>query len=243
MSPTPGILDIPAPLLGWLDASADALPPALRLAAWGGVCAITSMSVYWLLSPQARIKRARHSAECARVMLARYEGEFNGLLRLAGRSLAASLRQLCLVAAPALLASVPLLSVLAWLSTTQAYVTPAPGSPVSIRVISASRTETRTLIWPDGARLVVPAAAGPIRVELPSARVVSAIHKRRWWNALIGNPSGYLPEHSNIERVELMLERREVVSFGPPWLRRWEFWFLTSLLLFSIGMKRLCRIE
>jgi hypothetical protein len=47
----------------------------------------------------------------------------------------------------------------------------------------------------------------------------SALQKRQWWNSLIGNPIGYLPESSPLEWIDLDLPEKEYLPFGPTWLR------------------------
>ena len=55
-----GLFDLPAPLFAWLDGLLSGLaPPTLRLVLWGLVAAALSMGIYWLLSPQERIARAK----------------------------------------------------------------------------------------------------------------------------------------------------------------------------------------
>src|SRR3546814_5314754 len=51
-----GLLDLPLSALSWIDAGlAAVLPAAIRIALWGGIGAMVSMGLYWLVSPQRRI--------------------------------------------------------------------------------------------------------------------------------------------------------------------------------------------
>jgi hypothetical protein len=72
---------------------------------------------------------------------------------------------------------------------------------------------------------------------------VPTIHKRQWWNALIGNPLGYLPDSSRLEWIELGLPQREYLPFGPAWLRAWYVVFFGVLLAASLAIKVGARIE
>ncbi|MDQ3796891.1 MAG: hypothetical protein M3294_04805, partial [Pseudomonadota bacterium] len=65
-----GVLDIPAPLFAWLDELIGQLvPPGVRLVLWGVIGAAVSMGLYWLISPQEKIKRnAAKSIEARRAL-------------------------------------------------------------------------------------------------------------------------------------------------------------------------------
>ena len=80
------------------------------------------------------------------------------------------------------------------------------------------------------------------RSDVPLARPVPVVEKRHWWNALIGNPAGYLPEAGPVERIELSLPAVEVLPFGPSWLRGWEVLFFTLLVAFSLIIKKVGKI-
>jgi hypothetical protein len=77
----------------------------------------------------------------------------------------------------------------------------------------------------------------PLPVPVPT------VHKRQWWNALFGNPAGYLPGNARVERVEIDLPPKQVLAFGPSWLRSWEFVYLTVLLVSSIVIKIAFKIK
>jgi hypothetical protein len=72
---------------------------------------------------------------------------------------------------------------------------------------------------------------------------VPTIHKRQWWNALVGNPVGYLPDSSRLEWIELGLPQREYLTVGPAWLRAWYVVFFSVLLAASLAIKVAARIE
>lgn len=241
-----GVFDLPAPLLAVLDHGFGVVaPPVVRLIIWGLIGAVISMGAYWLLSPQRRIAAAKASALEARRELDAYDGELSGAWPLMRRMLRAALRQLGLVTAPAVLASLPVIAILAWLSNAYGYALPAGEAAVGVHTV------------PDGfqARLApshMPAAEHQIVVtdqegrvieRIPMAAPVSTIHKRQWWNSLIGNPAGYLPDQAVFDRVELDLPERQYLSVGPTWLRAWYVVFFTSLLVGSLAIKFATRIE
>jgi hypothetical protein len=86
-------------------------------------------------------------------------------------------------------------------------------------------------------RIVLADGAGRVVGEIAMTAPVPVIHKREWWNVLFGNPVGYLPDASPLERVDVELPGREYLGFGPSWLRSWEFVYFVVLLACSIAIK------
>ena len=85
--------------------------------------------------------------------------------------------------------------------------------------------------------------AGNVVERVPLSAPVPTIHKRQWWNALVGNPIGYLPDTSRLEWIELALPQKEYLTVGPAWLRAWYVVFLGALLAVSLAIKVAARIE
>src|SRR3546814_19779777 len=79
-------------------------------------------------------------------------------------------------------------------------------------------------------------------VQTCALPILTSLHKEQWWNVLIANPLGYLAADSPLELVEIALPRREVLPFGPWWLRTWEFVFFTTLVAASLAIKLLFRL-
>jgi hypothetical protein len=246
-----GLLDLPAPLFAGLDALLSGLaPPTLRLALWGVLAAALSMGAYWLLSPQTRIAQAKADALAARRALDAYDGELAEAWPLMGRVLRTALRQLGLVTSPALLGSLPVLALLAWLSTTYGHAFPPEGADIPVRTTpeaGAARVQPvpaeAAAAAEAGHQIVVLDDAGHVVERFLLSAPVPTIHKRQWWNALIGNPIGYLPDSSPLEWIELGLPQREYLSVGPPWLRAWYVVFFGVLLAASLAIKVAARIE
>jgi hypothetical protein len=240
------LFDLPAPLFAILDNGFGAVaPPVIRLVLWGLIGAVISMGAYWLLSPQGRIAEAKASALEARRELDAYDGELSGAWPLMRCMLRAALRQLGLVTAPAVLASLPVIAMLAWLSTAYGYALPAGEAPVGVHTVPEgfqARLAPSHLPAAEH-QIVVTDQEGRVIERIPMAAPVSTIHKRQWWNALIGNPAGYLPDQAVLERVELDLPERQYLSVGPTWLRAWYVVFFTSLLVGSLAIKVAARIE
>jgi hypothetical protein len=244
-----GLLDLPAPLFAALDDLLSGLaPPTLRLALWGVIAAALSMGAYWLLSPQQRIAEAKADALAARRALDAYDGEFAEAWPLMGRVLRTALRQLGLVTSPAVLGSLPVLALLAWLSTTYGHAFPPDGADIPVRTTPAAGDVQVQPVEADaaagaGRQILVLDARGNVVERFLLSAPVPTIHKRQWWNALIGNPIGYLPDGGPLEWIELGLPQREYLPLGPAWLRAWYVVFFGVLLAASLAIKAAARIE
>lgn len=236
-----GILDAPAPLFNWLDDQlAGLLPPVLRLLLWGVVAGVVSMLLYRAISPQASIARGKAELLAARRALDGYDGDFEGARPLMRRLLRVAVGQVGRTGWPGLLASLPVLFVLAWLSNAYGYAYPAPGSAPRIDTTPA-QYETQWLAEPTPRILVNEGAQ--VVADVPLQRPVPVVHKPRWWNVLLGNPAGYLPRDAAVDHIRIDLPPKQYLAFGPDWLRGWAPTFFTALLAASIALKVLARIE
>jgi hypothetical protein len=241
-----GVFDLPAPLFAVLDHGFGVVAsPVVRLIIWGLIGAVISMGAYWLLSPQRRIAEAKARALEARRELDAYDGELSGAWPLMRRMLRAALRQLGLVTAPAVLASLPVIAMLVWLDTAYGYALPAAEAPVAMHTVP-NGFEARLAPSHNPAaerQIVVTDQEGRVVERVPMAAPVSTIHKWQWWNFLIGNPAGYLPDQAVLDQIEIDLPERQYLSFGPTWLRAWYVVFFASLLVGSLAIKFAARIE
>jgi hypothetical protein len=243
-----GLFDLPASALTRLDAWLAAVLPAVwRLVLWGVVAAVVTMALYWRLSPQQRLGEAKRRLAASKVALDRFDGEFKDALPLMRTMLSQALRQVGLVTGPAIIAMLPVLCLVTWLSTTYGYS--FPGAGVAIRVHTLPETFSTTL---DAAlptaddphpRLLMSDRSGRIVHEQVLGAPVTTLHKRQWWNALIGNPAGYLPDTLGVERIDIALPRNAYVPFGPAWLHGWEAVFFVGLLITALAIKLGFRIH
>lgn len=241
-----GAFDLPAPILAWIDAQFGLVAaPQLRLVLWGIVAAAVSMVLYWLLSPQHQLIDTKRRALEARRALDRYDGDFGSAWPLIRKMLRLALRQVGLATWPALLASLPVIALIAWLSSSYGHAFPTTATEVSVRTFpqqlparlqatSGSPSSLHTIVVANDAGRVV----GRIELSAP----IATLHKRQWWNALFGNPLGYLPEDTELERIEIDLPPREYLPLGPWWMRSWHAVFFATLLIVSLAIKTACRI-
>jgi hypothetical protein len=244
-----GLFDAPAPLFAWLDALlATVAPPLLRLVLWAALAGLLSMLLYRALSPQRRIARGKTDLAAAQKALDTYDGNLRDAWPLMRHMLATALRQVGRTGGPALLASLPLVCMLAWLSTAYGYAYPQPG--VSPRIdTEPAQLEAQ---WVDPRRTGAPVDEPPRILIAQEGRIVAdvglpapvrVIHKRQWWNWLLGNPAGYLPGDAAVDHIRVELPHREFLAFGPGWVRGWELTFFIVLVAVSVAVKLLLRIE
>lgn len=243
---TGGLLDLPAPVFGWIDGLLSiALPPIVRLVFWALLGAAGSMALYVLLSPQGRIAEAKREATDARRRLNAYDGEFSAAGPLIKDQLATSLRRVALVLPATLIASLPLLCLLVWLETAYGYAYPPPDqAPVII-----TQPESLPTRWVEPGEPGTPphvqvlSPEGEVIVDIALDEPVTTVHERQWWNLLIGNPAGYLPPSAPVNSVGIALPSKAYLPFGPAWARSWVTVFLLVLVIASLFIHRYWDVE
>jgi hypothetical protein len=249
------LLDPLITALGVVDGvMARALPDLPRLILWGLATGAAAMAVYRLASDQERIRAQQARVKATRTALLA-AGPDASVLELSLANLRTSFRLLGMVILPGLISALPVLLVLLWLAGAYGFRAPPPGSEVrvttepaavalTVEPASAARLAAGlALIWPeDPAAVRLADPSGTIVKRLPGDPPVDVIAKPRWWNWVVGNSAGYLPEHAAADAVMFALPRREVLPFGPGWLRGWEATFIASILVASIAIKLAFRI-
>jgi hypothetical protein len=110
-------MDLPWRLLSWIDAELVRVFPApLRIVFWAALAALGSMELYRALSPQERIRSLQ--AELGRVQadLDAHDGSFGEGWTMVRKVLRLSVRRIVLVAPATIIASLPLLLLVVWMS-------------------------------------------------------------------------------------------------------------------------------
>jgi len=252
-----GLLDLPAPLLGAIDGALGlVLPPLLRLLLWGVAAGWLTMLLYRRFSNQEEIGQLKAEQKVQQKRIAEFDGEFAELMPLIGKTLGTGFRQLGLAIGPALLATVPVLFLVVWVAGEFAYEMPAPGAEVIFKAepatgdiafeppAAAVTAESGwTVSWPEADAEVLMTGGERILLRLPLEEPVPVIHDRRWWNFLMANPLGYLPEDLATRAIHIGLPERRYLDFGPDWLRGWMFSFFLAFLLSSVAFKFLLKID
>jgi hypothetical protein len=232
-----GVLDIPSPYLSAVDDwLTHFMPAAMTLVLWAAAGAVLCMELYRLTSPQRHIAEIKLALVRARRQVAEFDGEMEEAWPHIRRMLSLAMHRVAITLPATVVASLPLLLVIVWLDNRYGDAYPPPNVPVSVQV--AGGFEGR---WVNGGgdvpRAAVVDRGGAPVAEVPVAEPVSIIHKRRWWNMLIGNPAGYLPDDLPFDRIDIALPRQQILSVGPAWLRGWEAIFFAALILVSLGFK------
>jgi hypothetical protein len=240
-----GFLDIPAPLFTAIDGALKSLPPLARLLIWAVVTAILSMYLYWLCSAQEKVGQAKERAIAARQKMAGYDGhEFGEMWPLAKESLASSGKHFLVVLGPAVLSSVPALMLIIWVSGQFSYTLPDAGTAVSVSAIPENELSVSEVSWPAAdAPAELLDSNGLSLLLLPLEAAVPVVHKRLWWNSVIGNPNGYLSDDASVTEVHFELAPISYLSFGPGWVRGWELTYFLVLVICSLGIKVAFRIH
>jgi hypothetical protein len=252
-----GLFDLPAPLLAAIDGLlAMALPAVLRLVFWGIIAGWLAMLVYRRLSNQGKIRELKRQQKIQQKKIAGFDGEFEELIPLIRSTLALGFRQLGLALGPALLSTLPVLFLIVWVAGSYGHDAPTAGSIV---VLTAEPTTdgihwtpiTNVVILEDGWQIQWPGRGQFLTLtdgqlpllKLPLKDNIPIIHKKKWWNFLMANPIGYLPENGNTDVIHIGLPEQHMLGFGPDWMRGWMFSFFLAFLLSSLGFKFLLRIE
>jgi hypothetical protein len=206
------------------------------LALWGLASGVASMWLYAMISPQRRIAEGKRAQYAARLELDGFDGEFADAWPLIRRLLGSSLGQVRRVLMPAVLASLPVLCVLVWLSNAYGYQPPQRDTP--IQVMPAELQERWQTTDSPQPQIEIHDSQGGLVTRVVLGAPVPTMEKRRWWNLLIGNPAGYLSSDGTVERLQPELPRRQHLPFGPDWMRGWELVFLFATVVASLVLKR-----
>lgn len=220
-----------------VDGLLSPLPALARLVVWAIIAAAVSMAAYRLTSPQEALQRIRRRRAEVQGELKAYDGAIADAYPLLGESLRLAFAQLLRVLLPTAVAALPILALLYWLDMTYGYRFPAEGEAIAARADPPTAEAELVKQSEEAGWSLAVATAGGARLELPLPEPVPVVHERRWWNAIIGNPAGYLPEGWPVELVEIDLPQRDYLSAGPGWLRPWYVPFLAALFAASLTIK------
>jgi predicted AlkP superfamily phosphohydrolase/phosphomutase len=263
VEPSMGVFDVASPAFSWLDRLMSGwLPDVARLLFWGIVAAVASMALYKVTSNQAKLAAIKAEIVVLRKRIAEFDGSFSEMWGLVGRNLALAMRQLWVTLVPAVIASVPVIFLLVWVSTAFDSRWPAPGDQLEVEAYPSAGHELPPLHWRGGNGVVAdgpgswsvtwPADGGTMELvdsdetvllTLPPEAPVGVVHQRRWWNTLFGNPAGYLPSPGDVDSINMELPKREFLPFGPGWLRGWIPFFFGVVIIVSLLLKFAWRLH
>lgn len=252
-----GLLDLPAPLLSWLDAGLAwvGLPALLRVLLYALASAWLCMWLYRRFSRQSELTELASASRELRRELANYDGPFDGLMQRVRKLLGLSSRHLRLSFLPAMLGGLPLLLVLPWMSNQFGLELPEPGDTVAITPTGLEQpvesftwsdpsarwdeaTESWQVSWPTATQRLELQHDQLSLLSLPTVAPAGIVHRHvPVFNWLIGNPAGYLPDNAPLSALYLKLPEQQLHGLGPGWLRGWLAVYLIAMLVFSLGFK------
>jgi uncharacterized membrane protein (DUF106 family) len=257
------LFDLFNPLLSLIDdvlSNSLALAPVWRIAIFAALGSVASMSLFNRLSNQAELAVLKQRIRAVQKELARPGMEPGDLKKNIQQNLKLTTRQLRLSLWPALVASIPVVFLLAFCSnqfsvTTsksdfRVYVTPKEiqGSPLDFEWLGVNaQWDARKKAWTfyqlnpgQTASLML---GSQKQLSLPTSVPTSVIHKKRWWNYLFANPAGYLDANVNIGLFAFNTPAQVIFNWGPGWMRGWLFAFMLFLVLFSVVIKVVWKIH
>ncbi len=233
-----GLFDIANPILLPLDdALAKFLPPVARVVVVAALLTWFGMWLYRISSGQKHLRALKRLARRGDRGLHDPNIEFNELLRRARRSIGLQMAILARVFVPSVLGMVPLLFGMSAVSSRYSHSLPDVETPRTWCVqpeTAATRIRLNDKVMPT-ACVELPWEPGfGARVQFDDVEVThdlgkgasNILHQRLWWNLLIGNPGGYLPDSAGMTSLSVKHPDRQLVGFGPGWIRHWLFWFL-----------------
>jgi hypothetical protein len=253
----------------------DALTPALlsfdnllepysnafiRLSFWALISALVSSFVFKKLSNPKKISQLKTTLKTMQNQLNQHDGEFSELKELAIGTIKLSIKRMVMTFVPALLASLPMLFILTFLSNHYELQQPQLNDSIHLNIEweqhngqQLAQIQNNTVINSDASETVNwPALNNPIDLTNTANNtsimtfpftISTIIHKKQWWNSLIGNPAGYLMDDSDINSIGFDFKQQQIIKFGPPWARSWLFIYFFMTFAFSIVFLFLFKIK
>ena len=215
------LLDILSPALAALDRGLQSLSvaPLWRIAIFAALGAMVSMWLFKKYSNQDALAALKRDIRQVQNDLVRSNDASRQLTQTVRQNLKLTGRQLWLSFWPALLASIPLLFLLAFCSNqfgvhaaeagSRVYVTPVglQGTPAAFEWHDVNaQWDARKAAWtfyqPEAGQSASLFFENREQFSLPTAVPTQVLHKKQWWNVLIANPAGYLDDEAALASIE-----------------------------------------
>ena len=246
-----GFFDLLNPVFTGIEAYCLSwLPAWTRVALYGLGSGIVTMLLYAKLSNQDALADGKQASKEALTRLRELdpEAEFDVVLATMRKAIIEPLKHAKLAAGPALWASLPLVFILVWLDNSYSYEAPSAGSVIQVLTepfvplqegdgVHRSEGQAYAVTWPESGPIELKGLTGDLIVSIPATTHIPLIHKREWWNILIGNPAGYIDESAAITSVEITIPPGELINSGPHWLRSWLIFYFSALMATAIAIK------
>ncbi len=247
------------PVLGGIDdLMAIILPLLIRISIYGGIAGALAMGIYALASNQTIISHFKSESRRLRKQMLDPDLEHNVFLELTKKNLKVSFALLGRVTGPGLISALPVLLIAVWLQTFFSYalpekrdkifVTMSPNhSGLSIMTQAGIFQKEQDTLWivpsSDSEQIEVRINGDSIYSGSPFTPLTSVISKRKWWHVLLDSEIGYLADEAPIEVLRLELPRKRVLPGVPLWAAGWEWPFFICVLLSSLSIKLIFRLE
>ena len=256
-----GLFDALTPFWSTIDGLLEPFSNSfIRISFWALISALVSSLVFKKLSSPEKISQLKIKLKNMQNQLNQHDGDFSELKGLAIGTIKLSIKRMVLTFIPALLASIPILFILTFLSNH--YELQQPQLNENIRLsIDWGNNQSQELALMQSSKTIKsgtiqtinwPSSDNPINLinAIDKSKIMTfpfdtsnIIHKKQWWNSLIGNPAGYLVNNNNINSISFDFKTQQIIKFGPLWVRSWLFIYFFMTFTFSIIFLFLFKIK
>lgn len=244
--------------ISWIDSllfSANA--DLLALAMWALVLSAISILIFKLISPQKKLSSNSKKITAIRADLLNDKVKEELIWQEIALMLKLSLLRVLFSIFPTLLAALPIIFMFFSLEKYYGLGAVNPGTEIAVYFRSSS-TSLRLNINGEEVRiknggLVKWPLKGNVRVLLESRELIATFDSfdanpvlglRRWWHVFMPMPgrNSYLSDNPQVSQVTFDLPMRELIDFGPSWIRVWFVWFFMWLFIFSLTFKKIFKV-
>jgi hypothetical protein len=233
------------------------LPLWGSLVLWGLLGGGAVMGLYALLSPQRRIRAKKQEIKELKAEMKDDSLGFAGTLRLTRQNLRRAFELLGLVLPPSLVAMLPALCMMLFVSILYSYQVPEAGQDLKVKTTPYSlkvRVQSGGVVVNTGKSGFVVIMDKKPRIRIyESKRIIyswtpdmlmdGSVRKRPWWGGLLPEGAGYLPEDSVTEKISIGFRTLRVIGGVPRAIGGWEFSYFLALTISAVLVKVKFRIE
>jgi hypothetical protein len=242
--------------LGIDESVLSPLPIVARVVAWGVIAGILTMATYALLAPQGKIKETRQAMKSLDRMAALKSEDIKEVLSASWQQLRLSFRVLRMMFGASMISGFPVLFILFCVDFQYGYQTPMAGDQIAVTALTAEEQPApvflgdgapveATIAWPgpDSDLILADSDKHQVFAGRLHQAGLGVLHQHRWWNYILGNPAGYLADGGPIDFVAFTHKRQVIISAVPDWLSGWELPFFLVLVVTSLSIKGIFRIQ
>jgi len=248
-----GLFGIFDPYLIDLDESMQDVPPVLRLMLWGAGAGTASMLLYWIASPQGRLRTLAEVARSVRGSLKTKMPSHKEFWWQTTLLLKLSYHRVLLSLGGLLLSAIPTLFLISFLNGSYGLTSPMPREPVAVLCGDCANVIVEggqqfaagwTVSWPgEGEEVrILDGTSRPILKITPRTHPGTA-RKSGVVATLFGAPAGALGPKSELNSLTIETKPRPILQpeFYAPY--QWTVPFFLALLIASLLIKLAFRIR